>query len=527
LPQEAHKKFHTTNRYRLHGELEFCDTSSDEDLPSDQELIDSALNPDPAIVKEQFSNIEGSPRGPNWKIIPEIKLLRAYWCLGERAILSEAPCEGLLGEFFSMAYKHSDTIISLFQDEEIDLRAQKNKFFQKIATRYYAPGNREYMVKNTYNRYEVTTHFIQVDPNIIRSTISIYHQSDRKRKRISHYRCTNWKDCTAGNLQTIVKLAHIALKAKMPIIHCWAGLGRSGTLAMIVSVFEKIKRGDVFPEIVPHSLISLRKERPFAVGTLDQYKTIYSAVKILCKKNDKRLEKIFSKTKEELHAEHAKIACSPFSKTISPDLVFPYVHEAYLAAPYAQYCLDKTLILCSAPRRDSMKLFSEMLYKNADAVIILMRPDELDKWSNEQLQIYNTLPDVLKELHFIRAKKLKLSTNHRKHPPKVISIYQYNDWTDNEGAPPKHMAALARLAMQHKKAVIHPPTGVERSGTLAAVISAYKRIKMGNYNENVIENAVRDLRNEWPMASYTPALHECVYKAVEFLLREDGDLNGD
>jgi protein tyrosine phosphatase len=68
----------------------------------------------------------------------------------------------------------------------------------------------------------------------------------------------------------------------MPIIHCKAGIGRSGTLAAVVSAYKRIsQQNENSLMLVLSTAQQLRNERVQAISTLGQYKSVYKALKIL------------------------------------------------------------------------------------------------------------------------------------------------------------------------------------------------------------------------------------------------------
>ncbi len=100
-------------------------------------------------------------------------------------------------------------------------------------------------------------------------------------KWITHYHYPSWGDNEGTAAKVVAVLTRILLKENNPLIHCSAGIGRSGTVAAVMDAYEKIKAGQVSDSLIPDVVNSLRLERHGCVQTAVQYLTVYEAVKEL------------------------------------------------------------------------------------------------------------------------------------------------------------------------------------------------------------------------------------------------------
>ncbi len=100
-------------------------------------------------------------------------------------------------------------------------------------------------------------------------------------KWITHYHYPHWLDNEGTTAKVVAVLARILLKENNPLIHCSAGIGRSGTVAAVRDAYEIIKTGQFSESLIPDVVKSLRLERHGCVQTSVQYLTIYEAVKEL------------------------------------------------------------------------------------------------------------------------------------------------------------------------------------------------------------------------------------------------------
>jgi len=83
---------------------------------------------------------------------------------------------------------------------------------------------------------------------------------------------------------------------KTILVHCSAGVGRSGTFCCVHSCIknlrEHVKKQNKLPDMsVAASVVSLRKERPGAVQTWEQYQFCYSTILNEFKKQEEEIKK--------------------------------------------------------------------------------------------------------------------------------------------------------------------------------------------------------------------------------------------
>jgi protein tyrosine phosphatase len=117
-------------------------------------------------------------------------------------------------------------------------------------------------------------------------------------KPLTHYHFPNWKDGDPTTAKVVAILTKILLKAtepildNKPVLHCRTGIGPSGVLAAVMGVYAKIQQSYsevIFTKHTPnfsYTLVkdvatSLRSERRGCVCTVEEYQTVYDAVKIL------------------------------------------------------------------------------------------------------------------------------------------------------------------------------------------------------------------------------------------------------
>lgn len=226
----------------------------------------------------------------------------------------------------------------------------------------------------------------------------------------------------------------------------------------------------------------------------------------------------------------------------STQLKLEFINIAYLEAipkqrkpvgPFGHFCLNDKAILSDAPDEVSVDPFLKMTYDHADAVIMLIKPEEcsIPKLSAPYFgdpglgtQNYSVVRKDLKHLSNEIDESILEITDIKTKEKKSIPHFHYSSWQDGTAGSPKTIAALARISLIFKRTLIHCLAGEGRSGTLATTISAYKSILGGNDSPYVIRDALISLRQERKKCVHTPEQYQSIYKAVKTLLQEDGFL---
>ncbi|MBS0604048.1 MAG: hypothetical protein JSS60_03310 [Verrucomicrobia bacterium] len=231
-------------------------------------------------VKNRWGNILPN-NGTRVKLVGRKEdYINANHCLAGRVIISQGP----LHEDSSLEATHfpHDDFYHMLWTNDCSAIAMLTDYVEKNQTKcsYYMPNlgltkiTREYKVVTTPDDSLDYAHLKEL--GIIVTKIII--EKNNHSKTVTHFHYPSWEDHKGTNAKVVALLARTLLKERKPLIHCSAGIGRSGTTASVMSAYDRIIKGHVPPTLVYDTVASLRAERRGSVQTLQQYQTIYDAL---------------------------------------------------------------------------------------------------------------------------------------------------------------------------------------------------------------------------------------------------------
>lgn len=121
--------------------------------------------------------------------------------------------------------------------------------------------------------YTITAEKVEDGLDTILTKVTI--TKGQESRTFIHYHYINWADHQAASVYAIAQLVRTLLNRNhtKPVFHCSAGVGRSGTLALVMDTYFRVQVNppcDV-DEALKESLTSLRHERLECVKNFDQY----------------------------------------------------------------------------------------------------------------------------------------------------------------------------------------------------------------------------------------------------------------
>lgn len=211
------------------------------------------------------------PSTEDWKeeweeLNPEC-YINANYCLNGRVILTQGPMNDREKDY---DWHHRDFYNMIWENGSEAV---------VMLTNYYENGEEKcsmYLPSNgpkLAGEYTITAEKVKEGPGAILTQVTI--TKEQISRTFIHYHYTDWADHQIASVHAVAQLVRTLLNRwyTRPVIHCSAGVGRSGTLAAVMDAYCRVQQnptGDV-DEALKESLTSLRKERLFCVQNSHQY----------------------------------------------------------------------------------------------------------------------------------------------------------------------------------------------------------------------------------------------------------------
>lgn len=201
----------------------------------------------------------------------------------QRYIASQGPKLSTTAHFWRMVWEefdHSGVIVMLTKVHE-NGREKCVQYWPDAPNETYQDEETELKVK-----LEETSHHDKSDTTIRRLTLRRGSATQAEEKSIYHLQFEGWPDHAAPpNADTLISLIEIAnsfskdTKTSM-IIHCSAGVGRTGTF-ITLDYMMRLFRRDAYPSGDPifNAVDMLRQQRMNMVQTFNQFAFIYATCK--------------------------------------------------------------------------------------------------------------------------------------------------------------------------------------------------------------------------------------------------------
>eukprot|EP01091_Cochliopodium_minus_P013137 TRINITY_DN414_c0_g1_i1.p1 TRINITY_DN414_c0_g1~~TRINITY_DN414_c0_g1_i1.p1 ORF type:complete len:326 (-),score=79.42 TRINITY_DN414_c0_g1_i1:27-1004(-) len=192
-------------------------------------------------------------------------------------IATQGPLKETVNDFWRMVYEQKSNVIvmltKLIEDEKIK------------CYRYWPTKNK---VK-TYGKIKITNQKKEKEGDITIISLLMENTVTNEKRVISHFQYKEWPDhglpSSASTFRHLLRLVDKLDEKKGPImIHCSAGIGRTGTFCLVHTIIEETED---FIKKNPHSepvfnifksIIKLRTQRPGSVQTEEQYEFCYKAI---------------------------------------------------------------------------------------------------------------------------------------------------------------------------------------------------------------------------------------------------------
>uniref|UniRef100_A0A0N4ZIE8 Tyrosine-protein phosphatase domain-containing protein n=1 Tax=Parastrongyloides trichosuri TaxID=131310 RepID=A0A0N4ZIE8_PARTI len=182
----------------------------------------------------------------------------------KRFICCQAPLESTTEHFWKMILQEDTEYIFMLCHFIEEGRSKCHPYYPEVV------GEKLIINNLTIENVELEDHPTEHDLRVC--VLNIY-DGDKLKKTVKHWQYVSWPDKKVPLLSETIFYALDNMRCSQTpiVVHCSAGIGRTGTVVFLENLLEKIKNGDIVNETPARILESIRKQRAMSVQTPMQY----------------------------------------------------------------------------------------------------------------------------------------------------------------------------------------------------------------------------------------------------------------
>ncbi|XP_074601531.1 tyrosine-protein phosphatase Lar isoform X2 [Brevipalpus obovatus] len=500
--------------------------------------------------------------------IPGSDYINANYCDGYRKqnayIASQGPLPETIGDFWRMIWEQRSVSVVMMTKLEERARIKCDQYWPSRGT-------------ETYDVMQVTlTHVEELSYYCIR-TFTLQRYGYMESREVRQFQFTAWPDHGVPDHPTPFLMFLRRVKTMNPpdagpmIIHCSAGVGRTGCFIVIDSMLERLKYENSV-DIYGHSTC-LRAQRNYMVQTEDQYIFIHDAIleAVISGITEIPIRSLYNHVQmlmqivpgdniTGMELEFKKIASmrTPPNKFMSANLpcnkfknrlmnILPYETSRvclqplrgvegsdYINASFIDgYRYKSAYVATQGPMPETTDDFWRMLWEhNSNIIVMLTKVKEMGRekchyyWPSERSQRYlyfvvDPITEYNMPQYILREFKV---TDARDGQSRTVRQFHFVDWPE-QGVPKSGEGFIDFINQVHKTKeqfgqegpiTVHCSAGVGRTGVFISMSIVLERIQ----NEGVVDlfQTVRILRTQRPGMVQTEDQYQFCYRAaLEYL----------
>ncbi|XP_032400708.1 protein tyrosine phosphatase receptor type Db isoform X17 [Etheostoma spectabile] len=514
-----------------------------------------------------LSSIEGVPGSDyiNANYIDGYRRQNAY-------IATQGSLPETFGEFWRMVWEqHTANIVMMTKLEEKS--RMPSYFFSKVKCDQYWPTRGT----ETYGLIQITLlDTVELATYSVR-TFALYKSGSNEKREVRHFQFTAWPDHGVPEHPTPFLAFLRRVKACNPpdagpmVVHCSAGVGRTGCFIVIDAMAERIKHEKTI-DIYGHVTL-MRSQRNYMVQTEDQYIFIHDALleAVTCGNTEVPARNLYSYiqrltqiepgenvTGMELEFKRLASAKAHTSRFVSANLpcnkfknrlvnIMPYETTRvclqpirgvegsdYINASFIDgYRQQKAYIATQGPLAETTEDYWRMLWEhNSTIVVMLTKLREMGRekchqyWPAErsaryQYFVVDPMAEYNMPQYILREFKV---TDARDGQSRTVRQFQFTDWPE-QGVPKSGEGFIDFIGQVHKTKeqfgqdgpiTVHCSAGVGRTGVFITLSIVLERMRY----EGVVDifQTVKMLRTQRPATVQTEDQYQFCYRAsLEYL----------
>ncbi|KAH8334868.1 hypothetical protein KR074_010059 [Drosophila pseudoananassae] len=490
----------------------------------------------------------------------------------KKFICAQGPMESTIDDFWRMIWEqHLEIIVMLTNLEEYN-KAKCAKYWPEkvFDTKQFG----DILVKFAHERK--TGDYIERTLNVSKNKANVGEEEDRR--QITQYHYLTWKDFMApehphGIIKFIRQINSVYSLQRGPIlVHCSAGVGRTGTLVALDSLIQQLEEEDSVS--IYNTVCDLRHQRNFLVQSLKQYIFLYralldtgtfgntdinisnmtSAIESLKRKPNEpngkcKLELEFEKllaTADEISksccvGENEENAMKNRSQEVIPYdrnrvILTPLPmrdNSTYINASFIDgYDNSETFIIAQDPLENTIGDFWRMISEQSVSTLIMISeigdgPRKCPRyWADDEVQYDHILVKyVHSESCPYYTRREFYVTNCKIDDTLKVTQFQYNGWPTVDGEVPEVCRGIIELVDQaynhyksHKNSgcrsplAVHCSLGTDRSSIFVAMCILVQHLRLEKCVD--ICATTRKLRSQRTGLINSYAQYEFLHRAI-------------
>ncbi|XP_019740009.1 protein tyrosine phosphatase receptor type Fa [Hippocampus comes] len=479
-------------------------------------------------------------------------------------IATQGPLPETLGDFWRLVWEQRTSTIVMMTRLEEKSRVKCDQYWPSRGTETYG------MIQVTMlDTVELATYSIR--------TFALYKNGSSERREVRQFQFMAWPDHGVPEYSTPTLAFLRRVKACNPpdagpmVVHCSAGVGRTGCFMVIDAMLERMKHEhsvDVYGHVT-----CMRAQRNYMVQTEDQYVFIHEALleDAVCGNTEVAARNLYAhihklshvppgETVTAMELEFKKLANSKAhtSRFISANLpcnkfknrlvnIMPFESSRvclqpirgvegsdYINASFIDgYRLQRAYIATQGPLAETTEDFWRMLWEhNSTIVVMLTKLREMGRekchqyWPAErsaryQYFVVDPMAEYNMPQYILREFKV---TDARDGQSRTIRQFQFSDWPE-QGVPKNGEGFIDFIGQVHKTKeqfgqdgpiAVHCSAGVGRSGVFITLSIVLERMRY----EGAVDvfHTVKTLRTQRPAMVQTEDQYQLCYRAaLEYL----------
>uniref|UniRef100_A0A8B9F0B2 Receptor-type tyrosine-protein phosphatase F n=1 Tax=Amazona collaria TaxID=241587 RepID=A0A8B9F0B2_9PSIT len=479
-------------------------------------------------------------------------------------IATQGPLPETLSDFWRMVWEQRTATIVMMTRLEEKSRVKCDQYWPSRGTETYG------MIQVTLlDTVELATYTVR--------TFALYKNGSSEKRELRQFQFMAWPDHGVPEYPTPILAFLRRVKACNPpdagpmVVHCSAGVGRTGCFIVIDAMLERMKHEKTV-DIYGH-VTCMRSQRNYMVQTEDQYIFIHEALleAATCGNTEVPARNLFahiqkltqvppgeSVTAMELEFKLLANSKAHTSRFISANLpcnkfknrlvnIMPYEltrvclqpirgveGSDYINASFIDgYRQQKAYIATQGPLAETTEDFWRMLWEhNSTIVVILTKLREMGRekchqyWPAErsaryQYFVVDPMAEYNMPQYILREFKV---TDARDGQSRTIRQFQFTDWPE-QGVPKTGEGFIDFIGQVHKTKeqfgqdgpiTVHCSAGVGRTGVFITLSIVLERMRY----EGVVDmfQTVKTLRTQRPAMVQTEDQYQLCYRAaLEYL----------